>query len=98
MRSHKLSLTLAALLLYTGCSRVGIDTSAIAAVGNDDTYAMLSFVWSSVATTINAKKEPLTSPFSLQLNYASPCPNGGTQAFQGSLIGTDSAGTGSANV
>jgi hypothetical protein len=98
MRRRLLSPPLLAVLLSAGCSKVGIDTSAIAAVSNDDTYAMLAYVWDGVQAAINSKKEPLTSPFTLALDYTAACPNGGQRSYQGTLAGTDSIGTGSATV
>ena len=92
------SLPLLAVVLFTGCSKVGIDNSAIASVSNDDTYAMLDFVWNSVQATINSKREPLTSPFTLALDYTAACPDGGQRSYQGTLAGTDSSGTGSATL
>jgi hypothetical protein len=96
MRRHPCSLPLLAVLLFAGCSKVGIDTSGAVAVSNDDTYAMLTFIWDGVATTINSTKEPLTSPFSLPLAFAGACPTGGQRSYTGTLAGTDSSGTGSA--
>jgi hypothetical protein len=98
MRHRLFSLPLVAVVLFTSCKRVGIDTSVIAAVSNDDTYAMLAFVWDGVQTTINSKREPLTSPFSLALNYTAGCSDGGTRSYQGTLAGTDSSGTGTATL
>lgn len=98
MRLRLFSLPLLAVLPFSGCTKVGIDTNDIAAVSNDDSYAMLAFVWSSVVTTINSKKEPLTSPFNLALDYTGACPNGGQRSFQGTLAGTDSSGTGKATL
>jgi hypothetical protein len=98
MHRRQFSLPLVAIVLFTGCTKVGIDTSVIAAVSNDDTYAMLAYVWNGVAATINSKKEPLTSPFSLALSYTATCPGGGTRAYQGTLAGTDSSGTGGATL
>ncbi len=95
MRHRLFSLSLLAVIPFTGCTKVGIDTSMIASVSNDDAYAMLSFVWSGVASAINSKKEPLTSPFSLALAYSAGCPNGGQRSYQGTLAGTSSSGTGS---
>ena len=98
MRRRLYSLLLLAILPCTGCKKVGIDASDIAAVSNDDTYAMLAFVWNGVQATVNSKKEPLTSPFNLALSYSAACPNGGQRSYQGTLAGTDSAGTGSATL
>jgi hypothetical protein len=98
MRRRVLLPLLLAVLLFPGCSKVGIDTSVIAAVGNDDVYALLSYVWSGVVQPINAKKEPLTSPFTVTLDYTAACSSGGQRAFQGTLTGTDSSGTGSATL
>jgi hypothetical protein len=96
MRYRPFSLPLLAVLLFAGCSKVGIDTSEIAAVSNDDTYAMLAFVWDGVQAAINSKKEPLTSPFTMALDYTAACADGGQRSYTGTLAGTDSSGTGSA--
>jgi hypothetical protein len=98
MSRRLFSLPLLAVLLFAGCSKVGIDTTAVAAVSNDDTYAMLAFVWSGVQATVNSKREPLTSPFTLALDYTAACPDGGQRSYQGTLTGTDSSGTGSATL
>lgn len=98
MRQRQLALFLLVPLTLGGCKRVGIDTTDIAAVSNDDTYAMLSYVWDGVRSAINSKKEPLTSPFNLAIDFSGACPSGGQRAFQGTLAGTDSAGTGSATL
>lgn len=95
MRFRLFSLTVLAVVLFAGCSKVGIDTNG-AAVSNDDTYALLAYVWNAVPTMINAKKEPFTSPFSLALADSGACADGGQQSYTGTLAGTDSSGTGSA--
>ena len=87
-----------AVLFAAGCSKVGIDTASIASVSNDDTYAMLDFVWSGVRATITSKKEPLTSPFNLALSYSLDCPSSGQRSYQGTLVGTNTSGTGSATL
>ncbi len=96
MRCRPLSLSLLAVLLFADCSKVGIDTSGV--VSNDDTYALLADVWASVSAMINAKKEPLTSPFSLALDDMGACLDGGQQSYTGTLAGTDSSGAGSATL
>jgi hypothetical protein len=98
MRFRLFSLPLLAVLLLAGCSRVGIDNSGVAAVSNDDTYALLAYVWDAVPAMINAKKEPFTSPFSLALADSAACSDGGQQSYTGTLAGTDSSGTGSATL
>jgi hypothetical protein len=98
MRRRLFSLVPLAVVLFAGCSRVGIDTSVIAPVSNGDTYAFLAYVWDGVQATINSKKEPLTSPFNLAFDYTAPCPNGGQRSYTGNLAGTDSSGTGSATL
>lgn len=98
MRCRLLAVSLLTILPFSGCKKVGIDTSVIATVSNDDTYAMLAYVWNGVVASINSKKEPLTSPFNLAIAYSAQCPNGGLRAYQGTLAGTDSAGTGSATL
>ena len=98
MRCRSSSPLWLAVLLLAGCSKVGIDTSAIASVSNDDTYAMLDDVWNGVQATIASKKEPTTSLFSLALDYSLACTSGGTRSYQGTLAGTDTAGTGNATL
>jgi len=98
MRRLIFSLPLLAVLPFSGCKRVGIDASDIASVSNDDTYAMLAFVWDGVQAAVNSKKEPQTSPFNLALSYSAGCPNGGQRSYQGTLAGTDSSGTGTATL
>jgi hypothetical protein len=98
MRCRSSSHLWLAAILLAGCSKVGIDSSVIASVSNDDTYAMLDYVWSGVQETIASKKEPLTSPFNLALSYSLACPSSGQRLYQGTLAGTNTSGTGSATL
>ena len=85
-------------VLLAACSHVGIDSSQVPALSNDDTYATLGYLWGVARTAITSQKEPLTSPFSLPLVFSGTCPSGGQRAYQGTLAGTDSSGTGSATL
>ena len=87
------------LAVVTACNTVGgIDNNQISTVSNDDTYATLSGMWAGAQAAINAKREPLTGTFTLPLTYTLACPAGGARSYQGTLTGTNTAGTGSATL
>jgi uncharacterized protein YceK len=86
---------LALVIALGGCSSVPtIDTSSASPISNDDTYATLSYLWVGVRTAIEARREPSTDTFNLPLSYQFPCTRGGQGAYQGTLAGTKSGGTG----
>lgn len=90
---------LALALSAASCSRVGgIDASKASPISNDDTYATLGYLWSGAEGAIAREREPSTSPFSLALSYQLPCTRGGSGSYQGTLAGTNTAGTGSASL
>jgi hypothetical protein len=92
-------ITLALALSLAGCSGVGgIDNTPTNSLGNDETYAALSLIWSGTREAITSKKEPVDQTFALSLNYALVCPSSGQRAYQGTLSGTNNAGTGSATL
>lgn len=87
---------LALVIALSGCSSVAsIDTSNDSPISNDDTYATLGYLWVGVRTAIESKREPSTATFNLPLSYQFPCTRGGQGAYQGTLAGTQSGGTGS---
>jgi uncharacterized protein YceK len=96
-RSARLALAL--VMALSGCSSVAsIDTSNVSPVSNDDTYATLEYLWAGVRTAIESRREPSTATFSLPLSYQFACTRGGQGAYQGTLAGTQSGGTGSATL
>jgi hypothetical protein len=98
MRRPSISPLWISTVLLLGCARASIDSSQVAAVSNDDTYAMLDHIWAGVRTTITSAKEPQTSPFTLTLSGSPVCPGGGQQTYQGTLTGTNTNGAGTANL
>ncbi|MEO8624646.1 MAG: hypothetical protein ABI625_26425 [bacterium] len=96
--------TVRAMCVFTGlgvtaCSSVsGIDPSTVSPISNNDTYATLGYLWAGARSAIQSKREPSTDAFSLPLTYALPCTRGGQGAYQGTLAGTKSGGTGSATL
>jgi len=93
------ALFLTLFLCVNGCSTVGgIDTSGASPISNNDTYATLGYLWAGARTTIQSKREPSTDTFSLPLSYALPCIRGGHGAYQGTVAGTKSGGSGSATL
>lgn len=88
---------LALVLTLTACQGVGgIDTSQVSPISNDDTYATLGYLWAGARSSIESKREPSTNAFNLQLSHQLSCSRGGQGAYQGTLVGNKSAGTGSA--
>ncbi len=70
----------------------GIDTTAVSPVSNDDTFAMLGYLWGGARTAIQREREPSTGNFNLALSYQLPCTRGGQGNYQGTLTGAKSAG------
>jgi hypothetical protein len=98
-RRAALALCVCAVLGGAGCSSVaGIDTSAASPISNNDTYATLGYLWAGARSAIQSKREPSTNTFSLPLTYTLPCTRGGQGAYQGTLSGTKSGGSGSATL
>lgn len=85
-------------LLLAGCGVGGIDTTAVAPISNDDTYATLGYLWSGVRAAIERQREPSTNTFSLPLSYQVACAGGGSGSYQGTLAGTRTSGAGTANL
>lgn len=86
-----------ATLLGPGCAG-GIDESLNSPISNNDTYALLGYLWSGAREAILREREPSTNAFTLALSYALPCPRGGSGSYRGTLSGNKSAGTGSATL
>ena len=80
------------------CSVGGIDPSSVSPISNDEAYATLGYLWGGARTSIEGKREPSTDTFTLQLSYKVPCALGGEGAYQGTLAGTKTGGTGSATL
>jgi len=80
------------------CSKVGIDATQVATVSNEDAYATLGGIWNGARAAITSPREPRTPSFTIPVNYTRNCPAGGQSSYQGTLTGTDTAGTGSATV
>jgi hypothetical protein len=90
---------LALALSLAGCSGVGgIDNTPSNTLGNDETYAALALIWDGTREAITSKKEPADPTFTLPLSYALVCPSSGQRSYQGTLTGTNNAGTGSATL
>ena len=87
-----------ALILATAmasCSGVGgIDTTSVSPISNDDTFAMLGYLWGGARSAITNKREPSDGTFNLPLTYQLPCTRGGQGAYQGTLSGTKAGGAG----
>ncbi len=88
---------LCALSLAAACGVDGIDSSKVAPISNDDTYATLGYLWSGVQSSIQREREPATDTFSLPLSYQLPCTRG-NGAYQGTLAGTKANGAGTATL
>jgi hypothetical protein len=89
--------TCALAIALAACSGVGgIDPNA--SISNDDTYATLGYLWAGARAAIEAKREPSTDTFNLQLTYQYPCARGGQGAYQGTLAGRKTGGTGNATL
>jgi hypothetical protein len=84
-------------LLGVGCAG-GIDESLTSPISNNDTYALLGYLWGGARDAIQREREPSTNAFSLALNYALPCTRGGSGSYAGTLAGTKAAGTGTATL
>ena len=81
------------------CSNVGgIDATKVATVSNEDAYATLGGIWTGARAAITSPREPRTPTFTLPISFTRNCPAGGQSSYQGTLTGTDTAGTGSATV
>lgn len=91
------ALHVGAALLLAACGVGGIDTTAVAPISNDDTYATLGYLWSGVRSAIEREREPSTDTFSLPLSFQVSCA-GGSGAYQGTLAGTRTNGSGTANL
>jgi hypothetical protein len=90
---------LAIVVSTAGCSSVGgIDAGSVSPISNNDTYATLGYLWAGARSAIQSKREPSTDTFNLPLNYTLPCTRGGQGAYQGTLAGTKTGGTGSATL
>jgi hypothetical protein len=91
-------LLVAVTIALTACAAGSIDNSQNTGLSNDDTYATLADIWSGAQAALNAKRDPQDANFTLPLSYTIVCPSGGQRLYQGTLTGTDSAGTGSATL
>ncbi|MEP7001465.1 MAG: hypothetical protein ABI969_13355 [bacterium] len=97
--SGRIAGALALILSVSSCSSVGgIDGTLTSPISNEDTFATLGYLWAGARSAIQKEREPSTNTFSLALNYALPCTRGGQGAYQGTLAGTKSGGTGSATL
>lgn len=85
---------MAMMLLGSACVG-GIDESLNSPISNNDTYAVLGYLWGGARSAILREREPSTNAFNLALSYALPCTRGGSGSYRGSLVGTKTAGTGS---
>lgn len=91
----RLARALALAIAMSGCVG-GIDTTGVSPISNDDTFALLGYLWGGARTAIQREREPSVGNFNLALSYQLPCPRGGQGTYQGTLTGTKSAaGTGS---
>lgn len=84
-------------LLSAGCAG-GIDESLTSPISNNDTYALLGYLWGGARDAVLREREPATNTFNLALSYALPCPRGGSGSYAGTLSGSKAGGTGSANL
>jgi hypothetical protein len=80
--------------LGAGCAG-GIDESLNSPISNNDTYAVLGYLWGGAREAILRQREPSTDAFNLALSYVLPCPRGGSGSYRGTLTGNKTAGTGS---
>lgn len=92
------ALHVGAALLLAACGVGGIDTTGVAPISNDDTYATLGYLWSGVRSAIERQREPSTDTFSLPLSFQVACAGGGSGSYQGTLAGTRANGAGTANL
>jgi hypothetical protein len=83
-----------ATMIGSGCAG-GIDESLNSPISNNDTYAVLGYLWSGAREAILRQREPSTDAFTLALSYGLLCPRGGSGTYHGTLSGTKTAGTGS---
>lgn len=97
-RGLRAARTVGAILLLASCGVGGIDSSGVAPISNDDTYALLGYLWSGVQSSIEREREPSTDTFSLALTYQLPCTRGGSGSYHGTLAGTKANGAGTANL
>lgn len=92
------AIALAVVMLMSGCGAGGIDTSLVSPISNNDTYAIIGYLWGGARSAILNKREPSTDAFSLALAFQLPCTRGGQGSYQGTLAGTKTAGRGSATL
>lgn len=83
-------------LVLAACGVGGIDPTLASPISNDETYATLASMWVGARSAIESKREPSTDAFNLPLSYQLPCTPSGQRAYQGTLAGTKTGGTGSA--
>ena len=96
-RFRQSTCVLLAVMLGSGCAG-GIDESLNSPISNNDTYAVLGYLWSGAREAILRQREPSTDVFNLALSYGLPCTRGGSGAYAGTLAGTKAAGSGSATL
>ena len=87
--------TLVLVTMFGMACGAGIDESLTSPISNNDTYAVLGYLWGGARSAILREREPATDSFALALSYALPCTRGGSGSYQGTLSGSKAAGTGS---